>query len=146
VGLVLRLVGAGRHRVGEGKEGAFRTDLLVEAFDEQVVLVVEHLAETLTTDEAGALPVDRVGEGHVVGRDGLGHGPSGSPDMEEKACHLLAGPDFGEGAVDRLRHVDLKGLLVRLQLELIDHAVRIFKARAFRCPANPRGDFETEAR
>jgi hypothetical protein len=41
--------------------------------------------------------------------------------MEETTGDLLAGSNLGKSPVDGLRHVDLKGLLVGLEFELIDH-------------------------
>ena len=122
VGLVRALIGTRRNSVGKGEKGFLGTRLLVKTLDQQIVFVIEHFVETLAAHEPGALSVDGIGKGHVVGGDRLGHGSRGPADMEESAGHFLPRPDLGKRAVDRLGHVDLKGLLVCLLVELIDHA------------------------
>ena len=124
VGFVLGLVRTCGDRVGEGEECPLRPDLLVQALDEKVILVIEHFAEALATHEPRALPVDRVRECHVVGGDRLGHGPRRAPHVKEPPRDFLTSPDLGEGAVDRFGHVDLKRLLVGLQVEMRAHGVR----------------------
>ena len=129
MGLVERLVGAGRHRISKGEERPLGSAFLVEALHEQGVLVIEHLAESLATHEARALAVDGIREGHIVGRDCLGDCSCSTTHMEKPACHLLTCPDLGEGPVDGLGHVDLEGLLIHLQLELIDHRKLVLRSR-----------------
>ena len=41
--------------------------------------------------------------------------------MEETPGNFLACPDLGEGAIDRLGHVDLEGLLICFQVDRIEH-------------------------
>ena len=60
VRFIERLVGAGCNSVCKGKEGALRSDLLVQTLDQQIVLMVQHLTQALTTDETRTLPVDRI--------------------------------------------------------------------------------------
>ena len=59
--------------------------------------------------------VDGVAEVLVVSADGLGDGAAGSSGAEEVADDLLSGPDFGEGAVEVVVHVDPEGLLLGRQ-------------------------------
>ena len=121
VGIVGRFVRAGGNGVGKSEESSLRTKFLVQSLDEEIVLVVEHLAESLAADEPGALSIDCIREGHVVGRDRLGNCSCGSAHVEEATCHFLTRPNFGKSAVDRLSHVDFEGLLVGLHLKGVNH-------------------------
>ena len=83
--------------------------------------MVEHLIEALTTHEPGAFTIDRIREGHVICRDCLGNRSGRTTNMEKPAGHLLTGSDLSKGAVDRLGHVDLKGLLIGQPIKVRTH-------------------------
>ena len=85
-----------------------------QAFEVELVFVFEHRFETGARDVAFGVAVDRVADGHVVGRHRLGDGAGGGPGAEEPAHDFLAGPDFGEGAVAAVVEVDAQRLAVRV--------------------------------
>lgn len=98
-----------------------RAALAFEAFDQERVLVIEHRDQTLAAHIPVALAVNRVTDGHVVRGDGLGDGAAGSADPEKPPRNLLTGANLGEDAVLGRIEVDLKGLLVGI--ELIAHSL-----------------------
>ena len=146
MGLVECLVGACRHRVGKGKKRPLRPALLVKTLDEQVVFVIEHLAKPLATHKARALAVDGIREGHVIRGDRLGNRSRRSAHVEKPARHLLTSTYLGKGPVNRLRHVDLEGLLVHLHIKLIDHCSSILRRGRASCLGIPCGNFATKHR
>ena len=104
----------GRHRVGEGEILFGGVLLSGQALFAQLVLVVEHLFHPRFADIAPGFldAVDGVTEVFVVGADGLGDGAAGPACAKEVAHHLLSSPDFGEGAVQVVVHVDPQCLLL----------------------------------
>jgi len=121
VGLVLPLETLGRHGGGEGKELGGRAALAFEAFDQERVLMIEHRDQTLAAHIPIALAINRVTHRHVVRGDGLGDGAAGSADPEKPPRNLLTGTNLGEDAVLGRVEVDLKGLLVGI--ELVAHSL-----------------------
>src|SRR5207244_764562 len=110
VRLIVLLETARRDGVGKNEEGAVGAKLLVEALDEQAVLVIEHRLQTFAADVPLRRPVDRVTEGHVVRRHRLGHRAGRAPDMEKPPRHFLSGADLGERAVLLDVEIDLERL------------------------------------
>ena len=86
--------------------------LLLEPFEQQPVLVIEHGEQPLPADVTLGLAVNRVADLHVVGGDGLGDGARGAAHAEKPARHLLAGADLGERAVFRRVEIDPQRLLM----------------------------------
>ena len=111
----------GCDRIGKSKESAFCTEFLIKPLDQKAILLVEHLSESLTADKSRALPIDRIGEGHIISGDRLSDGPGSTSHMEKSTGYFLTRSNLGEGSIDRLCHVNLEGLFVGLHLELIDH-------------------------
>ena len=124
VPVVLARVALGGDGVGEDEEPGVLAALGGEAFVHQVVFVAEHRLDALAADIAAGGAVDRVRDGHVVGRDALGDRAGRAPDPEKPASHLLPRADLGERAVLRVVQVDLDGLLMRIQLGGFHRAVR----------------------
>ena len=111
VAVVAAREGTGRDRVGEGEEPCPLAAGEVEPLPQERELVVEHLLDALPRHVPWRLAVDRVAEGHVVGRHGLGDRARGPTDREEPAGHLLAGADLGERAVDLGVEIEREGPL-----------------------------------
>ena len=119
VAILLARVAARRDRVGEDEELGARPALRVEPLDQQLVFVIEHGLQPPPADVAIARAVDRVAEGHVVGRHRLRDRARRAADAEEPARHFLARPDLGEGAVFGGVQIDLQGLVMRVELVLV---------------------------
>ena len=66
---VVSLVTARHNGIGEGEERRCVAALVAQAFEVQLVLVVEHRLETTSRDITVGLTVDGIAHGHVVGRD-----------------------------------------------------------------------------
>ena len=124
VPVVLARVALGGDRVGEHEEPRVLAALGGEPFVHQVVFIAEHGLDALAADIAAGGAVDRVGDGHVIGRDALGDRAGRAPDPKKPARHLLARPDLGEGAVLRVVQVDLDGLVMRIQLGRVPLRIR----------------------
>lgn len=93
-------IGPRRGSVGEGEEPGAVAAGGIQSFEEETVLMVEHLLDPLTGDVALCLAVDRIAEGHVVGRHRLRDGACRAADGEEPASHLLPGTDLGERTIN----------------------------------------------
>src|SRR5579883_3487278 len=110
------LVGAleipGRYGIGEREECRCIAPRGPQALQVEPMLVVQHALKPLARDVALRAAINGVADRHVVGRNRLGNGPGRAAHFEEPARYLLAGPDFGEGAVSGRVEVDLQGLLV----------------------------------
>jgi hypothetical protein len=113
MGVVLPRITARHHRVGKNKKAGRRAAFLLQAFQQQRVLVVQHGFQPLAADIAIGMAVNGVADGHVVGRNGLGDGAGGAADAEEPPGHLLPGADFRKGAVFGRVQIDLERLLMR---------------------------------
>ena len=111
-------VSACRHGIGENEEGAETAEFLIEPFDQQPVLVVEHCLESHPADIALSRPIDCIAERHVVGRHRLGHRPGGPAYMEKTTGDFLPGADLGEGPVFLRIEIDLERFFVRPELHL----------------------------
>ena len=96
-------------------------EFLVQAFDQQTVLVIEHGLEALSADIAVGWSVNRVAKRHVVGRHRFRDGPGRAADMEKAARHLLASADLGERSVFLRIEIDLERFLVRPDIHLRVH-------------------------
>lgn len=112
VGVVAAAVAFRLHGVGVGEEGAFVSDVVLEALFEEGVLVLEHFNDALDGYVASDFSVDGVAEGHVVGGHGLGDGSGGASSLEEVATGLLSCSDFSEGAVPQGIEIDGEGFAV----------------------------------
>ena len=139
VGLVLPLETLGGHGGGEGEELGGRTALAFEAFDQEWVLMIEHRDQTLAAHIPIALAINRVTHRHVVRGDGLGDGAAGSADPEKPPRNLLTGANLGKNAVLGRVEVDLKGLLVGI--ELVAHSLSPIENRIW--PARNLGETGT---
>ena len=100
--------------IGEYEEACGIAAPGFEAFEHELVLVLEHDLEALAADVAIAVAVDGVADDHVIGGDALGDGAGGATDAEEPAGDFLACADLGEGAVFAGVEVDAEGLLVSI--------------------------------
>ena len=83
--------------------------------------MIEHRDQTLAAHIPVALAINRVADRHVIRRNGLGDGAAGSADPEKPPRNLLTGANLGENAVLGRVEVDLKGLLVGI--ELVAHSL-----------------------
>ena len=115
-------IAAGGNGVGKDEELGALSPLVSQALFDQPVLVIQHGYQPASTDVTIGGPVNRIAEGHVIGADGLGNRPRGSPDLEEPACYFLPGADLGKGSVLVAIEVDAKCFLVGVQaLALLFH-------------------------
>src|SRR5579884_1052788 len=78
--------------------------------------MLEHALEPLARDVTLGLAVNRVTDGHVIGRNGLGNRPGRAADFKKPARHFLPRTDFGKRAVTRRIQIYLESLLIRGQL------------------------------
>jgi hypothetical protein len=115
VALVRAGVVLGRDRVGEDEEARLLAARGRQALEQQAVLVLQHREQPLARHVAAPLAVDRVAEGHVVGRDGLRDRAGGAADLQEPARHLLPGADLGQGSEAGRVQVDRESSLVRVE-------------------------------
>src|SRR2546421_7238666 len=90
---------ARRDCVGKNEKCFFGAEFLVEALDEQIVLVVEHRLETNAANVTVSRSVNRVAECHVIGGHGLGHCARRAAHAKESASNFLARTNFSEGAI-----------------------------------------------
>ncbi len=121
VRFIVLLKTARRHGVGENKKGADAAELLVQAFDQQVVFVIEHGLEAGSAHVAIRRTVNRVAEGHVVGGHRFGDGPRRAAHVEKAAGHFLARADLGKGAVFLRVEVYLERFFVRPEIHFRLH-------------------------
>src|SRR5436190_13702827 len=84
-------------RVGKNEKCLFGAEFLVEAFDKEIVLMVEHRLKTNAANVTVGGSVNGVAERHVIGRHGLGDRAGCAANAKESASHLLARTNFGEG-------------------------------------------------
>ena len=106
---------ARRDGVREREEGRRVAAGVAQSLQIELVLVVEHALQALARDVALGVPVDRVADGHVVGRDALGDRPGSAAYAEEPANDLLARTNLGEGAVAPRVQVDRERLAMRIE-------------------------------
>src|SRR5262245_2736596 len=66
--------------------------------------------------------VDRIADGHVVGRHALGDGASGTADPEKPSCNFLSRTNFSESAVLGGVQIHLQSFLVRPNALTISHS------------------------
>lgn len=121
-GLVPRVAPRG-DGVGESEEGGAVALCGSEPLEQLAELVLEHGLQALAADVTLGRAVDRVADGHVIGRDALGDRARGAAYKEEPARHLLSGADLGDGAVLALVEVERQGFLPRAGRERV-HWVR----------------------
>jgi hypothetical protein len=76
---------------------------------QQRKLVLKHFFKPLERDVPAGLAVDRVAEGHVVGRHGFGDRASRPTDPEEVSSDLLPGTDLCKRSVEPVVEVDSEG-------------------------------------
>ena len=107
--------------ITESEEAGIAALLLAEAVDELIVLVVEHAFEAFLRDVAFDRAVERIADGHVIGRDGFGDSASGSRGTEEPVSSFLASTDFCEGAVDAFLQVDLESFFLSQSKSFCTH-------------------------
>src|ERR1700722_6359936 len=113
--LVSALIIAGRHGVGENEEGGAIPARGLQAFQVETVLVVEHPLQAFARDVSLATTVNRIADGHVIGRDRLGDRSCRGADLEKPARNFLPGAYFSKRAVKHRIEVDLQRFLVRAQ-------------------------------
>ena len=106
------IVRAGRDRVCEDEEARLAAALIVEALDEQLVLILEHRDQPLLADVALTRTVNRIRKRHVVGRHRLRHRAARAAHVEKLSRHLLARANLGERAVPQGVQVDLESLFI----------------------------------
>ena len=92
VALVAAAIAAGHHGVGEREERRVVAALVAEPVQVELELVVEHRLEPAHRDVAVGLAVDRVADGHVVGRDRLGHRPGRAPARKNQRATSWPAP------------------------------------------------------
>ena len=107
--------------VGENEERCVRAARSVEPFDQQTVLVVQHLLQTLATDVPLAGAVNGVAYRLVVGRNRFGDCARRAAHAKEPARHLLPRADLGERAMLRRIEIDLKRFLARFSRFVVIH-------------------------
>ena len=56
--------------------------------------MIQHLPQTLPRNKPMRRPVNRITEGHVIGRHAFGNGPGGSSSLKKPARHLLPRPNL----------------------------------------------------
>src|SRR5579863_2099611 len=94
VGFVRALEVDGRHRVREDEESRLVAAARRKALEQEAVFVIQHQLQALVGHVPWRLPIDRIAEYHVVGRNRLRDGPRGAARMEELARDFLPGADL----------------------------------------------------
>ena len=84
--------------------------------------MVEHCPEANAADIAVGRPIDRVTEGHIIGRHCLRDRPGSASNMKETPGHFLSRSDLGKGAVTLRIEINLERFFVRSHVHLGLHA------------------------
>ncbi len=100
-----------RDGIGEREKGGGIAAASGEAFDVQILLVVEHVLESLTADVARSFAVDGITDLHVVGGNAFCDGASRTTDAEKPAGDFLPGADLCECPVATLVEISLEGFI-----------------------------------
>ena len=106
---------ASRNGIRKGKKSSRISARFPEPIQVELVLMGQHIFQSLARDVPSALAVDRVTDRHVVGRHALGDRPGRTADLEEPSHHFLSGPNFSERTVTTLIQVNQQSLAFRLR-------------------------------
>ena len=101
------------HRIGKSKKGTPIPPLLTQPLQQQLVLVFQHFFQTFARDKTVGRPIDRITEGHVIGRHALGHCAGRPARLKKPTCHLLPRSNLRNRAVVASGEINLPGLFVR---------------------------------
>lgn len=87
--------------VGEGEETAVLWPMLLDTFDDQFKLSLQHAHKPSTGDIATVCrrAVDLIAELHAIGGHDLGDRASCRARLEEPASYFLASADFCDGPI-----------------------------------------------
>ena len=107
---------ARRHGIGESEERGGIASRRPQPFQVETVLAIQHALQALTRNVALGAAIDRIADGHIVGRYGFGDRTGRAAHFEEPAGHLLAGSDLGKCPIAHGIQIDLQRLLVRTEL------------------------------
>src|SRR4051812_19444025 len=120
--VVAAFVSARLDGVGENEKAGARSSLLLEALLHELILVIEHVLQSLPGDVAFRVAVNGVTHGHVVSGNRLGDRPCSAAYAEKPARNLLPGAYLRKGPVLRRIQIYIEGLLMRsLQFTCHDH-------------------------
>src|SRR3954454_10428688 len=108
--------------VGKHKESSFIAHFLIEPFDQQFVLVIQHGVESGSADVAIARTVNGVAELHVVSRHGFRDRIGGSSHLKKATRHFLPRADLRKSSVAFAIEIYLERFLVRSDIHFRLHA------------------------
>ena len=83
--------------------------------------MIEHGPETNPADVAVGWTVDRVAEGHVIGRHCFRDGPGGAAYMKKAARYFLPRANFSKGPIALGIEINLERFLIRSDIHLGFH-------------------------
>ena len=116
---------ARRNSIGKNEKCLLNPEFCVEPLQQKIVFVVEHRPQTGTADVTVGRSINRVTEGHVVGRHRFGDGACRTAHTEKSTRYFLARANLGECAVLADVQVDLENLFVGANLHLWIHTIAV---------------------